>query len=186
MIVEHLSRFLGPVAGHQRFRWQDIDGRGQIDVLRFDGQPHAGALTLVSVGLADHQLQASGGRPSPRRELLVSAWAHWPDLPRFVASATRLVLDAQAPIPYGSVLGPAGPLVAGATVEAALCWQPVYFPDELARIDGDPAVELVWLVPLTTAEAAFVSVQGAGRFEELLLDQMPDALDLTRPELRLG
>jgi hypothetical protein len=44
---------------------------------------------------------------------------------------------------------------------------------------------MVWMVPIGTAEAAFVEEAGWSAFESKLADQDPDLMDLKRNQIRL-
>jgi hypothetical protein len=62
----------------------------------------------------------------------------------------------------GEVIGPRNPLFTGTELTALYVAIPVYFPDEFNSADG---VVFAWLVPITTKEAVFVSVEGWKKFE---------------------
>jgi len=61
---------------------------------------------------------------------------------------------------------------------------PVYFPDGFANYrEEDRDVVMVWLVPISGTEAAFVHDHGWDRFEDELVKADPDLTDLTRATL---
>ena len=82
----------------------------------------------------------------------------------------------------GNVLGPAGQLFAGTCLTALYAAMPVYFGDEFsAYTDSDGnGIAIVWLVPITDAEARYVHEHGWNEFEDLLMRTNPDLLDLHR------
>jgi Suppressor of fused protein (SUFU) len=69
-------------------------------------------------------------------------------------------------------------------MEALYCGAPVYFSDEFHEIeDTDPPTILVWLIPITRAEAVFIAESAWERFEDALVESDPDLLDLERPSV---
>lgn len=81
----------------------------------------------------------------------------------------------------GDVIGPRGPLRAGATVSALYTAQPDYSPDSFGVCETTPEpVVFAWMVPITDAEAAFVRAQGRDAFEDALFAADPDLLDFSR------
>ncbi|MEV7404891.1 suppressor of fused domain protein [Streptomyces sp. NPDC091267] len=73
---------------------------------------------------------------------------------------------------------------AAAALYAAL---PVYFDDDFfsVTIENGSDVAIVWLVPITSAEADFVRVKGWQAFEQALAAQDPDLVDIDRAGLDL-
>ena len=65
-------------------------------------------------------------------------------------------------------------------MEALYSAIPVYLPDDFAQFDD---VVLVWLVPISRAEAAFVTANGWSAFEDLLSETDPDLVDVDRKSL---
>lgn len=84
----------------------------------------------------------------------------------------------------GEVIGPRGPIVAGSVLEAYYCALPVYFKDGLATFRGTvPGTVIIWVVPISHAEAHFVWEHGWQKFEDLLIARDPDLMDLRRNSL---
>jgi hypothetical protein len=100
--------------------------------------------------------------------------------------AGRLVADGQAVL-RGEVIPLPMPLLPGSTMTALYAAPPVYFDDDFASVVLENGVEtsVVWLVPIGETEAAFVRERGWGAFEEELVRQDPDLLDLHRTEIAL-
>ena len=58
---------------------------------------------------------------------------------------------------------------------------PVYLPDGFAICDNDTVTAVItWLVPITDAEAGYVRTRGWSAFEEGLVAEDPDLVDLSR------
>lgn len=80
----------------------------------------------------------------------------------------------------GQIIGPAGPLFGGSDLTALYVAAPSYLPDEFQIFHADGHVEIVWLVPITDAEAAYVHTHGWPAFEEILEEHGPDLADVNR------
>jgi len=94
------------------------------------------------------------------------------------------LLDSHRALLRGEVVGPAGPIVPGSVLEAYYCAIPVYFSDSLATFRRTvPGTVIVWLVPISHAEAHYVWQHGWSQFEDLLVAHDPDLLDVMRPSL---
>jgi hypothetical protein len=160
---------------------------GNRFVVEFADRPSKGATTYATLGLSDTPLpQASG--PAIRQELVFacrrSNWKEAADLLSLVVTDVR---GRGRSLDRGEVLGPAGPLFPKSPFEALYCAPPVYYPDALGFLDGvagSPLV-IVWLLPITRAEAKFVEQRGWPAFEDLLEQQDLDLTDLDRPSFTL-
>jgi hypothetical protein len=64
---------------------------------------------------------------------------------------------------------------------------PVYFDDDFfsVTIENGSDVAVVWLIPITAEETAFIRDEGWEAFEDALVRQDPDLLDPDRPQLDL-
>jgi hypothetical protein len=82
----------------------------------------------------------------------------------------------------GDVLGPRGLLFSGTTLEALYVSIPVYFPDAFATARTEKLGEVIfaWLIPITRSESDYVFSNGWHRFEEKLVLEDPDLLDVFR------
>jgi Suppressor of fused protein (SUFU) len=160
-VLAHFERHLGATAGG----WsQDASGvRLPFDVLRFENAPHGGCTSYVTVGLSEHLL---GGRF--RLELMMGLQASVdPPLPVLVRVGEEIISRRSALL-RGDVVKVAG------AFEWLYATLPVYYPDGLAQFDG---VAVVWLVPVSDAEARFVKQRGWDPFEDRLAEADPDLTD---------
>ena len=138
-----------------------------VDVLRFDGVPHAGCSSYATVGLSEHLLD---GRY--RLELIMAVGSEVkPPLPVLVRVGEEII-SRHAALLRGDVVK-----VGGGGVEWLYATVPVYYPDALAQVDG---VAVVWLVPVSDSEARFVKQHGWDPFEDRLAEADPDLTDLRR------
>ncbi|MFD7447175.1 suppressor of fused domain protein [Streptomyces sp. NPDC059909] len=101
--------------------------------------------------------------------------------------AERLVTSREAVL-RGDVIMLPIPLTPGGAMKALNAALPVYFDDDFASVvlENGCEVALVWLVPIGSAEAAFIDRRGWDAFERELVRQDPDLLDLGRAETDLG
>jgi hypothetical protein len=96
----------------------------------------------------------------------------------------KIVLESHKALVRGQVIGPAGPIMAGATVEAFYCSSPSAYPDELAEFAGStPVTVFIWLIPITHEESHYVWERGWSAFDDLLVAHNPDVWDLERASI---
>ena len=180
-VITHLEKHLGKLRGGWPF---DDD---KLLIVEFNNRPHKGATTYASLGVSDVPLKQAKG-PKIRQELLfVCGRADWEEAADLLSTVALQVRDGGRSLDRGEVVGPSGPIFAGSPFEAFYCAPPVYFPDELAALDGvgGATLVIVWLVPITLAEAKFIEKRGWPAFEDLLEEQDLDLTDLHRPPFKL-
>ena len=183
-LVAHVESHLGPIVSGRRL---PSTGHAPVFVLRFDDQPHEGAVTYATLGLSDtplHQLD----NIDIRQELLVSMWATEDDEEpsALLMSVAEDVMKRAHALARGDVLGPAGPILDGASTEALYATAPVYFEDSFHVFRGsEQPTFFVWLVPITQDEARYIRNHGWDAFEDRLEADDPDLLDIRRSSIRL-
>ena len=152
-----------------------------FQVVRFADTPEPGVSAFCSLGLSNHRLAQSDGR-SIRQEVLFACREAGPWHPEsLVADVGEEVIAGHRAIQRGQLVGPRGPFFDGSTCEAVLALSPTAWPDALQVWRGsDPETVIVWLVPLTGAEAAYAIERGWNQLERLLVDRQPDPFDLRR------
>lgn len=179
---EHLEAHLGEFVEARRAI--GADAQPGLSVLRFVDQPNAGAVTYTTLGLSKTDLHQERGHV--RQELLISIRDEGESFRAagvLPAIADQLLTSGHALL-RGEVLGPAGPVLPGASVHAFLCWEPVYFDDDLGEYTeagDDVPIVIIWLAPLTADEAAFAQAQGWPALSDVLEATDPDLLDWNRP-----
>lgn len=152
--------------------------QGVVSLLQVIEAPCAGATTIATAGLADlgdHRLN---------EELVMACWfeEQVDELASVVELLVRQLAEGRDPLLYGDVVGPAGPLVPGASMDAIFVCEPTYYPAEFSSfvsVDGCK-VQVRWLIPIHTVEARVVADRGARALEELLEKEDPDLLSLHR------
>ncbi len=176
-ILDHLERYLGPMAGG--WRPKVLGGAG---VLLFADRPFKDALTFVTHGLSAHELRMPDGR-GVRLELMLSCWKDTDQeaLASFLGGFADEVVMKHRPLLAGDVVGPRGPIIHGTSMSALYVSVPVIFDRAIgAYKETSPPTVLVWLIPLYAEEADYVGTHGWNAFEDLLESKDPDLLDFTR------
>jgi hypothetical protein len=183
----HLSAFLGPPVGC----WP-VDPNGHrmpFQIRAFAGGPVRRVVTYATAGLWKKPL--SGREPGARvREELLLMVRDTPDaelLPGILLQVVAEALGEKRAWMPGDVIGPRGPLLPDAEAQALYVSAPSYLPDafHLWRGPNGERVGVLWLVPITRAEAAFVRKHGSAAFEEVLVAEQPDLLNVMRTSVPL-
>lgn len=172
-----LDETLGPPAAVDVASGDEV--QRTIDVLRYDDQPFEGTSTFVTRGLAAEPLRRFD-EGDTRQEFLLCCDKDF-DAARVLRWAAGQVLESGFGLMRGAVLSLDEPIAPGSRLVALYATYPVYHDEKLAVWRGsDPPTAIVWLVPVTYAEAKFVEKKGWEVFEELLEKRDPDLADFTR------
>lgn len=160
------------------------DGEGSglpFDVLEIIDQPTKGAVTYATIGLSEVPLRYPDGE-TIRQELLFCTYRRFvtADILPLMFFLGDDVRSRGGAIEAGEVLDLGEPVVGTYPATAIFFYNPIYFPEALAMMPGQPPVVFVWMIPITNAEAEWVASEGAGRFNDLLLERDPDLMDLQR------
>lgn len=183
----HLSAFLGPPVGC----WPvDPNGRRMpFQIRAFAGGPVRRVVTYATTGLWKKPLAGAEAGVRVREEVLLMV-RDTPDAELLPGILLQVVAEAmgqkKAWLP-GDVIGPRGPLLPGAEAQALYVSAPSYLPDafHMWRGPNGERVGVLWLVPITRAEAAFVRKHGSAAFEEVLVAEQPDLLNVMRTSVPL-
>jgi hypothetical protein len=183
-LVAHLEQY----AGRIRDGWtKDADGQPvPFQVVLLDNSARPECTTYATLGLSNIALQSPRSDKKIRHELLMlshfaeTKWA----VPGILQQVGLAALEHDRAYLRGDVLGPRGPICAESSMEALYVSAPSYFPDEFATCEtAVGTVVLAWLIPIGANEAAYVRSHGWNAFEDRLVEEDPDVLDLRRPEL---
>lgn len=182
-LIAHLERYLGQITDG----WSETASGDELaaQVVRFRDASGWVPWTFATLGLSDHVLAFGDGREG-RQELLCCGRDDPPgwEVASLMDVVARDIVASHVGLLRGQVLGPAGPVVDGSRLEALYCSFPMFWPSELAQFDGlEPPVTIVWLVPISAGEAAFVRDRGWDSFEDMLVERDPDLRDWFRPSL---
>ena len=179
-LIRHLESHLGVIAEG----WSHVEDKADhpFQIVRFEGQPMKGASTFTTLGLS-RVILSQRNRAPIREELIFSCYNRFIDweVPQILASLGDQLLSSERAYLRGQVLGPAGPLFKNSDLEALYCARPVYFPEAFHEYGStNPVTSLLWLIPITRAEAEYIESEGWSQFEDLLVEKNPDLLDLKR------
>lgn len=183
-LIKHCEKHLGPIVGG----WsRDAAGmRMPFQVALFERSPLPGARVLCTLGLSNVPLRVGDGTRVLRQELV--AMFRQTDGPRNLPGILQQLgteaLERGAAFALGDVIGPRGPLHAGATVSAFYTALPVYLPNSFHVCRSTPApVVFAWMVPISAAEAEFARMRGRDAFESALELANPELLDTSRASI---
>jgi hypothetical protein len=179
-LIAHVEQHIGRIS-----RGSELSSDRGIQAVIVDGHPTLDATSYLTLGLSNHVLTGPSGRQF-RQELLGASYTRFAELnpDANLLTVAHDLLQAQRAASRGEVIGPAGPVVPGSSLEAYYCSLPAYFSGELTGFRGSvPATTFIWLVPISHAEAHYVWEHGWSKFEDLLVERDPDLLDLMRPSI---
>lgn len=177
-LIDHVETHLGKM--RDGFVASLSDGT-PIQVGNFPDRPFPNAITSISFGLSERALQAPSGKKIRHELLMIGRSGSEGSLSDVILAVANIIAGRGRPLLQGEVIGPAGPVVPGATVEALYATNPGYFPEEMEVWEGASGpVVFAWLIPVTPAEAAYVELNGRARFEDEFWDANPDILDFSR------
>ena len=182
-LLQHLESNLGVIAEG----WSNVEdpANPSFQIVRFENQPMKGASTFTTLGLSGVILTQSNDTLI-REELIFccnNKFIDW-GISELLATVGDELLSTEQAFMRGQVLGPAGPLFNNSSLEALYCARPVYFPEALHEYTStNPITSLLWLIPITSAEAVYIESEGWSRFEDILVEKDADLLDLQRESL---
>jgi hypothetical protein len=188
-LVDHFESRLGRLVGAWSADEQALEGTPQVGY--FTGGAIEGVQSFATIGLHRTALTS---RTTGRHQHLELMACHHPvpgdEYGPFASAlewvAGRLVASGEAVL-RGDVIPLPMPLLKESALTSLYAAVPVYFDDDFASVvleNGTP-VSVVWLVPIGDSEAAFIRKKGWGVFEQELIRQDPDLLDLNRSEITL-
>jgi hypothetical protein len=188
-IVQHMERYLGEAKGG----WSTYEN-GQsapFQVVQFGEVPgETGWTALATLGLNQYPTRSAKSGKDVRQELVLvlptaSAPGPFPSVLQQIG--TQVVRSGDAVLRGEFLeLEPPGPFVPGSGLTAFYATFPSYLPDGFDTYRGPEFdVVFVWVIPIAPSELAFVKSAGWSKFEDLLVEQDPDLLDLHRSPLVL-
>ena len=179
-LIVHVETHLGRITGGVR---DPLEPR--LRYASIHDAPTAGACSWVTLGLSDHLLHADAGRVF-RLELLAAWYDRFAPLhpERLLAQVATGALATHRALLRGQTAGPFHSITPDSPLDTLYCSVPVYFRESLYTFaESVPPTAFVWVVPISRGEARYVSQFGWEAFEDLLVRQRPDLLDLHRPSI---
>jgi suppressor of fused protein SUFU len=184
-LVEHLERHLGEIGGG----WQtDPDGAPMpFQVVEYTPGKIDDAVIYSTLGLSEFELASPVSDNRFRIELMmvVPAKLRGGPVPGILLEAGRLVTERGEVPRIGDLFRNVPVLGEISTMETLYVGRPLYFPAEFAGFQGGgTGVSIVWLLPVSSAEADFIEAQGWQAFEKLMYDREDlDPVDFDRPSI---
>lgn len=168
----------------------DVSGLTEQDiyqVLKFERQPIRSAKTFVTYGLSRHVLDAHTLQLTQAREVRIELLAcvneAIPDAAvvyLLMSFGNAILRRRQAPV-NGEIINWQTTIFEEPRFRYLYCTEPLLFPSELAVFGGSsPETVIVWLFPVTEAEAMFAINVGFERFNSLLRAEHPDIFAFDR------
>lgn len=179
-VAEHLELHLGPMERG----WASSSFPGVL-VCLFRDRPVAGAFTLGTLGLSNTVLAMPLNR-LVRQELLLacSSDSRLEELARLLIGTAELALQSGRALLRGQVIPAGDHTFPGSRADSLHASIPVVYPEAVATLaDTTPKTVVVRLIPLHTADAAFVRSSGWSKFEDRLEAADPDLLDPRRKSI---
>lgn len=183
--IEFLEHHLGEI----RYGWNK-DGNGKslpFQIVKFSKGPFEGTATFATLGLSNHILEIPGRKEGVRQELLMISCSNFGDenIPGILSDVGVSLLQHHSALLRGEVIGPYGPLFNHSPLEALYSSIPVYFSNDFHTYlkDEDSSIIMTWLIPITSAEAAYIQTYGWERFEDILEKEDPDLVDYKRKSI---
>jgi len=178
--IEHVESILGPLS--RAFRGDDAAGPNKFSIAVFEDQPRPGCKTYLTLGLSKHLFRNSAGNECTQ-ELLFSCFSGYDETEvlRIPDTIGAILLKAHVAAEKGEIIPPHAPMVSGGTVDSAMLFDPLYFPETLDLYTGViPNIRTVAILPLTRAEATYAVEHGWKALFSLIEEAQADLLDLKR------
>ncbi|WP_326555572.1 suppressor of fused domain protein [Micromonospora sp. NBC_01813] len=143
-----------------------------------------GSTSYATLGVSRHSLSSPIDRQGISLELVMTT--HSALAPARLPQALQLVagdlLTRHVPILRGQTFALPWPVAEGSGMAVLYAAVPGYFDEgfDSAELEDGRSVAIVWMVPISVAEAEFVSSKGWDAFERRLVSADPDLLDLGR------
>lgn len=186
-LIEHLESRLGVIAG----AWKGADGTGQprVNVAYMTGGKFENVTSYASIGLSRTPLYLEGDEKPYHVEFMAGEHLQGEVADSFFPRALEEVVDVclkdRRLIVRGEVLQVPSMLTLNERFKYFYAALPVYYDPDFKSVDVEDGakVAIVWLVPITEAEARFVLDRGWDVFEQELMKRDPDLFDLGRDSI---
>jgi Suppressor of fused protein (SUFU) len=158
---------------------------GKWPLAAVDCYSEAGIQIFVTTGLSELSLDQPDKGVITQELLFACRGEHDDDVVGLLGVISEQVANRGSAMVRGEVIGPAGPLIQSSSLTAVVATLPVFLPDSAVFYPGEPATVLVWLLPLSSGEAALARKLGSERFESVLdkMAESADLYDLNRQEI---
>jgi len=179
-IINHFELHLGPIAQG----WFAPRDERAIQVAKHANAPCESLCTYATLGLGHHLLAMPGGREVRQELLMISDDTVADEVVIKLLSATSdALLSEHRAVLRGEVIGDATatPIAPGSSCARLYAAIPAVFEESFQVYEeSSPATVIVWLIPITLEESAFIRNCGWDCFESLLEKGQPDLFNWAR------
>jgi len=186
-LFSHIESELGSIQGALK---RSPEGEQQpFQVIKTAGG-NLGGVSYATLGLSHFPLASPVGDKLIHQELFVSLEEDdgASAIPGIIQDIGIALLKTKRALLKGEVIGPKpGAVIKGTSFTAFYVTSPAYWSDDFAGFESDEhSAVMVWLVPITTAEAAFINTYGWNRFEDTLAASDLNMRNMNRAECLLN
>jgi suppressor of fused protein SUFU len=184
-LIGHLERYLGEIeCGWTR----SPDGEKMpFQVARCRGGILEGTAAYCTIGLSKFSLCSVKSSRNIKQELLIFVRepCDAPNVPAVLQQLAAASLHHESPYLRGEIIERSNPMFRGKNFVAFYAAAPFLLPDEFGVVTGktEDDVVLVWMIPITADEAAFVREFGWREFENLIQARQVDLSSLNRESI---
>lgn len=157
----------------------------QVQIKRYSDQPFEGADTLASAGFSGKVFIQEDGS-SARYELLFCTYSPLlhDSVYQHLFTLIEYLMQRAEGISLGELIELESPLLQGSVLNHLFLYSPVYFGEALYQCtDTIPPTLFAWCIPVSEAEASFITEHGEDAFNDLLEQEDPDLCNLLRESL---
>ena len=180
-LFSHIESGLGPIQGALK-RSSESEQKA-FQVIKTAGGS-LGGVSYATLGLSHFPLASPVNDKLIHQELFVSLEEddETSSLPGIIQDIGMALLKTNRAILKGEVIGPKpGTVIKGTSFTAFYVTSPAYWSDDFAGFESDEhSAVMVWLVPITNAEASFIKTYGWNRFEDTLAESDLNMRDMNR------
>ncbi|WP_152364599.1 suppressor of fused domain protein [Microlunatus speluncae] len=186
-LFRHLTRHLGSVSA----AWSTDPAGADLgfQVVEFAPGRIDEAVIYSTLGLSDYILDSPVADGRFRLELIMIApeRLRHSALPYVLGDYGRMVVALRELPEIGTIVRNVPVLADLSTMNSLYLGQPPHLPPDFARFrSGGLAVNIDWLLPVSTAEATFVDAEGWAAFEKLIYEREDfDPIDYDRASMPL-
>lgn len=184
VLIEHMEKFLG------RIRGGGPAGRtasgAVVSVAEYEPAVQNGPIHYSTIGLSKIGSDSDGQDGRALTEFLMSSSSREASsvMGSILAQVTKESLEDGRPPSLGDVLGPRGQMFEGSEMEAVYVRKPDHISESFCSFQvGENEVQVLWLAPITKAEAQYIRLHGAIDFELLVQQEHPDFENVKRKSL---
>ncbi|PTM56782.1 suppressor of fused domain protein [Desmospora activa] len=177
-VLKHLERHLGTVHKVESAK-SSKENRGYDLIFFHNDEPPIS--TVVTNGLRFQSITSM-----LPEELVCTLWDGQEHIAHYLVDSTAsMLLRGGCSLDYGMVIENKQPIVSNTEIQAILAHPSPYFGNtfDLFPNTNEPTLQMISLIPITLAEAAFVKKEGPEALFERFRENRANILDVRRPSV---